>query len=101
MRKIFPLTDARHKPPQVVASIKNEVRKYLRRQRGKTLPAGADFWDFDCKVGKDSPTEVTHVADLIAAVDTAAAQGWEAFHVEILTKAKTRTRKADSDVSDD
>jgi hypothetical protein len=101
MRKIFPLTDARHKPPQVVASIKNELRKYLRRQRGKALPDGADFWDFDCKVGKDSPTDATHVADLIAAVDVAAAQGWEAMHVEILTKSKTRQRKPDGEVSED
>ncbi len=97
MRKTFPLTHPRHKPPQVVNAIKNEVRKYLKRERGKELPEGADFWDFDCKVGRDSPTVVTHVGDLSKAIDEAAAQGWEAVHIEILAKPKARNRKANTD----
>jgi hypothetical protein len=93
MRKTFPLTDPRHKPPQVINAIKNDVRKYLKRERGKKLPEGTDYWDFDCKVGKTEPVQVTHVADLTKAIDEAAAQGWTAVHIEILAKAKTRERK--------
>ncbi len=97
MRKTFPLTDPRHKPPQVVNAIKNDVRKYIKRERGKKLPEGADFWDFDCKVGRNGPTVVTHVGDLAKAIDEAAAQGWEAVHIEILAKPKTRDRKPNAD----
>lgn len=93
MRKTFPLTDPRHKPAQVINAIKNDVRKYLKRERGKKLPEGADFWDFDCKVGQHGPTEVTHVAALVKAIDHAAAQGWDSVHIEILAKARTREHK--------
>ncbi len=93
MRKTFPLTDPRHEPPRVVASIKNEVRKYLKRERGKKLPEGVDFWDFDCKVGKVAPGDATHVAEVINAIDAAATQGWPTVYIEILAKPATRRRK--------
>jgi Family of unknown function (DUF6172) len=101
MRKTFPLSGGRHKPPQALAAVKNEVRKYLKRERGKTLPEGMDFWDFDCKFGKEAATEVTHVADLLAAIDAAAAQGWETVHVEILARARARQRKPGVETTED
>lgn len=97
MRKTFPLTDPRHEPPRVVAAIKNDVRKYLKRERGKKLPEGADFWDFECKVGKTEPGDKTHVGDLTKAIDTAAEQGWPSVYIEILAKPATRRTKADSE----
>lgn len=97
MRKTFPLTDPRHKPPQVINGIKDDVRKYLKRERGKKLPEGTDYWDFDCKVGQHGATVVTHVGDLVKAIDDAAAKGWAAVHIEILSKAKSRGRKANAD----
>jgi hypothetical protein len=94
MRKTFPLTHPRHEPPQVVAGIKNEVRKYIKRERGKKLPEGADFLDFDCKVGKVGPENVTHVGDIVSAIDAAFAQGWPSIYIEILAKPATRRRKS-------
>jgi hypothetical protein len=93
MRKTFPLTDPRHEPPRVVAAIKNDVRKYLKRERGKKLPEGADFWDFDCKVGQAEPGNVTHVGDLTKAIDAGVEQGWSAVYIEILAKPATRKAK--------
>lgn len=93
MRKTFPLEDPKHKPPQVVAAIKNKVRKYLKRERRKELPEGADFWDFDCQVGQEGPTKVVHVAELIAAIDEAADSGWPTVYIEILAKPAKRTKK--------
>jgi len=93
MRKTFPFEDPPHKPPQVVAAIKNKVRKYLKRERRKPLPEGQDFWDFDCRVGEESPGEVVHVAELTNAIDAAVAKGWPAIYIEILAKpAKRRPR---------
>ncbi len=94
MRKTFPLADPPHKPPQVVASIKNKVRKYLKRERRKALPEGVDFWDFDCQVGQEGPTKVVHVAELIGAIDTAAENGWATVYIEILAKHGKRRRKS-------
>lgn len=93
MRKTFPLDNPPHKPPQVVAAIKNEVRKYLKRERRKALPGGADFWDFDCQVGKTSPEKQVHVAEVIGAIDVASEEGWGTVYVEILAKPAKRTRK--------
>lgn len=97
MRKTFPLTDPRHAPPRVVAAIKNDVRKYLKRERGKKLPEGADFWDFDCKVGKAEAGTTTHVGDLTKAIDAAAEQGWASIYIEILAKPAARKKKATDD----
>lgn len=93
MRKTFPLTDPRHEPPRVVAAIKNDVRKYLKRERGKKLPAGADYWDFDCKVGKSEPGSTVHVGDLTKAIDEAAEQGWSNVFIQILARPATRKPK--------
>ena len=93
MRKTFPFEAPPHKPPQVVAGIKNKVRKYLKRERKKALPEGADFWDFDCKVGQDGPAKVVHVAEIIGAIDEAAANGWPTIYIEILAKPAKRTKK--------
>lgn len=95
MRRLFPLEAPGHKPPQVVASIKNDVRKYLKRERRKKLPEGVEFWDFDCQVGKTRETpEPAHVSELIAAIDTAASESWGQIYIEILAKPGHRTRKA-------
>jgi hypothetical protein len=41
MKKTFSMTDPRHKAPRVVAAIKSDVRKYLKRERRKALPEDA------------------------------------------------------------
>ncbi len=92
MRKTFPFDDPRHKPARVVEQIKSTVRKYLKRERRKALPEGVDFWDFDCRTGKDEATAAeAHVSALIAAIDTAALAGWETIYIEILAKPGRRT----------
>lgn len=87
MRKTFPFTVPGHQPPRVIESIKNDVRKYVKRERRKTLPEGVDFWDFDCKVGKagEAP-ETKHVEEVIPAIDQVAASGCESVYIEILAK---------------
>ena len=94
MKKLFPLQDPRHKPPRVVAAIKSELRKYLKRERRKELPEKADYWDFDCRAGKDNESaEPKHVSELVEAVDTAAKENWEAVYIEILAKPGHRAAK--------
>ncbi len=90
MKKTFPLSDPKHAPPRVLDRIKGEVRKYLKRERRKTLPDDADQWDFDCRVGPEGPGESVPVKGLSAAIDEAAAQGGASVYVEILAKPAKR-----------
>lgn len=90
MRKTFPLTHEKHKPARVLEKVKHEVRKYLRRERRKELPEGADYWAFDCQVGRDGPERRLAVKDLDGAIEQAGAEGWESVYVEILAKAAKR-----------
>lgn len=94
MKKSFPLTDPKHKPERVVAAIKNDVRKYLKRERKKQLPEGIDYWDFACKVGQGSEEPATkHVEEIVPAIDEAAASGCESVYIEILATPGVRKQK--------
>ena len=87
MRKIFPLESERLKPPRVIELIKSDVRKYLKRERKKSLPEGVDYWDFDCRLGQDSEnSEPLHPSEINAAIDTALREGWKVVYIEILAK---------------
>lgn len=94
MRKTFPLAAPNLKPARVIDSIKHEARKYLKRERRKELPEGTDYWDFDCKAGRDQESSASvHVAELNAAIDTAALEQWEGIYLEIIARPGHRTRK--------
>jgi hypothetical protein len=91
MKKIFPLTDSKHAPPRVVAAIKNDVRRYLKRERRKPLPEDAGHWAFDCRVGRDAEgAAIAHPAELVAAIDRAAEENWPAVYIEILSRPGKR-----------
>src|ERR1700712_4596653 len=94
MKKTFALSAPEKDNQRVVEAVKNEIRKYVKRERRKTLPDGVDFWDFDCMVGPDKvePT-VRHLAEVTATIDTIAASGASAVYVEILAKPGHRTKK--------
>ena len=94
MKKSFPMEDPKHKPARVVEGIKATVRKYLKREIRKELPEGVDFWDFDCRTGKDAESAAeVHVSKITEGVDEASKEGWEAVYIEILAKPGHRTAK--------
>jgi hypothetical protein len=102
MQKTFQLTiEGKHRD-RVLEAIKHEVRKYMRRERGKPLPAGADFVDFDCRFGPtQDQAQTAHVATLTELMDAVAQAGGAQFYVELLSKPVVRTKReplqADSD----
>ncbi len=94
MRKTFQLTHPKIKRPRLVEGVKHEVRKYLKRERKKALPAGADFWDFDCKYGAtQEAAEVIHVAEIDGCINRAEEGGLESFYLEILAKPAIRRKR--------
>jgi len=95
MKKVFPLESPNHKAPRVVEAIKAEIRKYLKRERRKPLPEEVDFWDFDCKAGKDAETaEIQHVSEITKSIDLASQESWPAIYIEILSKPAVRAKVA-------
>ena len=91
MKKTFQLTHPKIKPARMVDAIKSEIKKYIKRERNKTLPEDADYWDFDCKFGLTEPTaDVVHLTAINKAIDEAVTAGEVSFYVEVMAKAAYR-----------
>ncbi len=94
MKKTFKMTHPKLKVPRLVEAIKYEVKKYIKRERKKTLPKNVDFWDFDCRFGVDEATsEVIHVSTINKYISQAESKQLESFYLEILAKPGYRTKK--------
>jgi hypothetical protein len=94
MKKTFSLSLPGTDRQRLVEGVKNEIRKYVKRERRKPLPPEVDFWDFDCRVGLDQTTAGTkHIEEVIDTVSVAAADGAAQVYVEILSKPGRRTKK--------
>ena len=87
MRKTYLLNiEGKHRD-RLLDAAKHDIRKYVKRERSRALPAGVDFWDFDCKFGSsESAAAVVHFATLTGLIDTLAREGGEQFYVEVVTK---------------
>jgi len=94
MKKIFRLTNEKKKPERIIEASKHEIRKYLKRERGKKLPEGADYWDFDCCFGQNGEeTQPIHVAEITSALDKSYESKWEQCYIEIIAKPAQREVK--------
>ena len=91
MKKTYPLRVEGKHPDRVLDAVKHDIRKYFKRERSRPVPAGADFWDFDCRVGASADSaEAVRVGGVIEAVDALARAGAAAVYVEILSKHGVR-----------
>ena len=88
MKKIYKLTDEKKHDDRVLEAEKNDIRKYVKREKKKKLPDTATmYWDFDCKIGVTSDNaEVVEYEALIKALDGVKASGATECYVEILAK---------------
>lgn len=94
MKKTFPL----HRPglddARVLESVRLDLRKYVKRERRKTLPEGFTLWTFACRVGPTAETAVACEVDaVVATVEALAASGEPAVYVEILAAAGNRPQR--------
>ena len=95
MKKTFNLTDPKKAPARQVDYVKHEISKYLARERRKTLQKGSDYWDFDCKLGKDQDSaDKIHVAEINKGIDKIVNENLESFYIEILAKPGIRAKKS-------
>lgn len=88
MKRTFKLDHPKIKVPRVVDSVKHDIRKFLKKERQKDLPAGATYWDFDCKLGQseEDATEV-HLSALTKGIDELVENSILTIYVEITPKA--------------
>lgn len=95
MKKTFQLTHPKIKYARLIEGVKNDVRKYIKRERRKTLPKGADFWDFDCRFGEtEAEAKGIHLAEMDGCINDAEARELQSFYIEILAKPGFRSKKA-------
>ena len=95
MKKTFPLHVTGKADARVLDAIKHDVRKYVQRERRKTLPEGFELWNFDCKVGADpAGATVCALGDISAAIDAVAQTGTAAVYVEVLASPGLRSGPA-------
>jgi hypothetical protein len=91
MKKTFELTHPKIKLARRVDAVKHEVKKYLKRERNKTLPAGVDYWDFDCQFGNsEHDAEPIALAEINKRIDQTQAEGLTSFYIEIIAKHGVR-----------
>jgi hypothetical protein len=93
MKKTFVLSHPKIKLPRLIDAIKFEVKKYLKRERNKSILDGSDFWDFDCRLGPDKDNaEVIHLGSINQHIDDAEKNGLQSFYLEILAKPGFKNR---------
>ncbi len=99
MRKTYSLqAQGKKHPDRVLDAVKHDIHRYFRRERDRALPAGVDFWDFDCRVGTTADSaDSVRASEVIATVDALARSGAEAVYVEILVKHGVRTPRPPKD----
>jgi hypothetical protein len=94
VKKTFKLNIEGKNRDRVLEATKHEIRKYVKRQRRVPLPAGVDFWDFDCKFGTSAETAaVIHFATLTEHIDACAKENGDSFYLELLANNGHRTAK--------
>lgn len=94
MKKTFKIQVENKHPDRVVEAIKNEVRKYIKREKRKTLPEDKDFWFFDCKFakGNDEPKVIDFI-DITKSIDEASNEKCESLYLEVIARAGKREPK--------
>ncbi|OIN08075.1 DUF6172 family protein [Oceanisphaera psychrotolerans] len=102
MKKTIALTHPKLKPARLVDSIKHDIKKYLNRERRKSLPAGMDYWTFDCRFGaSEAAAEAIYTSEINKHIDAAVAQELPEFYVEILARACNHAPRSSAAEADD
>ena len=103
MKKIFKLTDPKKHEDRVLEAVKNDIRKYVKREKKKDLPdKKLMYWNFDCKVGatKEDAKDVVY-EELIKALDAVKATGATEVYIEVLAKAVEKPLKVEAEVDEE
>jgi hypothetical protein len=102
MKKTFKLHIEGKNSDRLLDAIKHEVRKYVKREKRKTLPQGANYWAFDCKFGVTAEAaEPLHLGEITKQMDVIAKAGGDSFYVEVIARPAVRTPRERTEFSED
>ncbi len=97
MKQTFKLDHPKIKVPRVVDSVKHTIKKFLKKERQKSLPSGSKYWVFDCKLGQSEETAVeVHLSSLMKSIDELVENNIMTIYVEITAKATAAIEKPPS-----
>lgn len=99
MKKIFKLTDEKRHEDRVLEAVKNDIRKYVKREKKKDLSdKKLMYWDFDCKVGTTADdAKVVAYEELIKELDVVKATGAKEAYVEVMAKEVEKPQKVEEE----
>ena len=101
MKKTYELSHPKIKVARLIEAAKHDVKKYMKRERRKELPKGADFWGFDCKYGIDEASaKKVHVGEISKCIDDAERQELPSFYLEIRSNPVISTKQTIMDVEE-
>jgi len=103
MKKIFKLTDEKKHEDRVLEAVKNDIRKYVKREKKKDLSDNKlMYWDFDCKVGATrEDAKVVAYEELIKELDAVKATGVTEVYVEVMAKEVEKPLKIEEPIEED
>ncbi len=102
MKKTFNLSHPKIKTDRLFESCRFDIKKYIKRERGKVLPDGSDFWDFDCRFGDtEQEAKVIHLSDITSCITSIQERGLNSFYLEILAKPAIRSKKPKDNSDED
>jgi len=86
MKKVFNLKEGNKNPARQLDAIKHEIRKYIKREKRKSLPDDVDFWDLKCKFGENAEeSQAIEFTDITENIDEASQKGFDSFYIEIIS----------------
>ncbi len=95
MKKAFPLHSPGKTNSRVISAIQVTLNKYVKRERRKAFPEGANHWGFQCRVGADRDVALPcQLAEIPAGVEAVALAEHPEVYVEILAVPEFRPQKA-------
>jgi hypothetical protein len=95
MKKTFSFISSNKMPDRQAEAIRQEVKKYLARERRKTVPSDADFWNFECKIGPNAEeASAIHVNEISEMISKYMTRKLESFYLEILAKPGNKPVKS-------
>jgi hypothetical protein len=102
LKKTYQLTSEKKEPARVVEAIKNEIRKYIKREKRKELPEGMNVWNIDCKFAKDdAEPETIQFQDITKCIDEAVELNAKSIYLELLSNAIKKERKIEEVIIED
>jgi hypothetical protein len=101
MKKTNELSHPKIKVARLIEPSKHDIKKYMKRERRKELPKGANFWGFDCKYGVDEASaKEVHVGEINKLIDDAERQELPSFYLEIRSNPLTSTKQTIADIEE-